>query len=268
MTTGRPKILLLGDSLTQLAWDGWAGQIAHVYQRRADVVNRGMSGYNTKWFLAYANESDVWTQGDVKLITIFFGANDASDANLNPRHHIPLDEFKQNLATLVALCEEHYGKDVSVIIVTAPPVVHHQRLAFQKERFGVKATGELERNMELSQQYAEAALEVAQNLGRPSVHLWKQMQEPQHWESFFNDGLHFTSLGDSFVAKAILAQIQESYPQFAVHACPVTQQWANPATVCEGLLHDGPFHDEIDHTDHTQAFKMHTAKRQVFHTTD
>jgi lysophospholipase L1-like esterase len=258
----RPKILLLGDSLTQLGWDGWAGQLANVYQRRADVVNRGMAGYNTNWFLRYAKESDVWQQDNVKLITIFFGANDASDAKLNPRHHVSIEDFKQNLETLIGLCEDNYGKDVGILIVTAPPVVHHKRLAFQKERFGDKATGELERNMELSQQYAQAALDVAQKCNRPSVHLWKLMQESQDWESLFNDGLHFTSEGNQFVAKAVLEQIEASYPQLAVQACSVTQQWGNSASVCEELLQDGPYHDEIDHTNHDKAFEDHRSKQQ------
>lgn len=258
--TPRPKILLLGDSLTQLGWDGWAGQLANVYQRRADVVNRGMSGYNTKWFLEYAKESDVWMQGRVALIIIFFGANDSSDALLNPRHHIPSDEFKQNLDQLVELCEVHYGKDVEILIVTAPPVVHHQRLTFQKERFGDKATGELERNMELSELYAQAAIDVAQRVNRPYVHLWKLMQVTDNWESFFIDGLHFSSKGNDFVAKAILSQIQVSYPHLVVNPCPMTQQWANASSSCEALLHDGPYHDDIDHTNHTNAFQEHRSR--------
>lgn len=253
----RPKILLLGDSLTQLGWDGWVGQLAHVYQRRADVVNRGMSGYNTKWFLEYTKTSDVWLQGTVTLVVIFFGANDSSDAILNPRHHIPLDEFKQNLEKLVQLCEAHYGKDVDIIMVTAPPVVHHQRLMFQKERFGDKATGELERNMELSERYAQAALDVANKVNRPSIHLWKLMQEHENWESFFVDGLHFSAQGSDFVAKAILSQIKLSIPYLFVHPCPITKQWANTASSCEALLHDGPYHDDIDHSNHMSAFQEH-----------
>jgi lysophospholipase L1-like esterase len=65
----RPRILLLGDSITEQAWDagsapppsssssaeggaacgtgvggGWAAQLAHWYRRKADIVNRGFSG--------------------------------------------------------------------------------------------------------------------------------------------------------------------------------------------------------------------------------
>eukprot|EP00545_Synedropsis_sp_CCMP1620_P003369 CAMPEP_0119007238 /NCGR_PEP_ID=MMETSP1176-20130426/2877_1 /TAXON_ID=265551 /ORGANISM="Synedropsis recta cf, Strain CCMP1620" /LENGTH=269 /DNA_ID=CAMNT_0006959351 /DNA_START=128 /DNA_END=937 /DNA_ORIENTATION=- len=266
MSGGRSKILLLGDSLTQLGWDGWAGQLAHVYQRRADVVNRGMAGYTTRWFLQYADNStsDVWTQNSnsVKLVTIFFGANDSSDIKMNPRHHVPLDEFKSNIEQLIGKCRDHYGKDVAIIIVAAPPVVHEQRLAYQKERYGDKATGELERTLETSERYAQAALDVAEKYKLPSVHLWKLMQDENGWESFFYDGLHFTAKGNKFVTQAILDEIKNTYPKLAVHADPLTGQLANSASACENFLHDGPYHDEIDHENDMKAFKEYNNKKQ------
>ena len=162
----RKTILLLGDSLTQLGWDGWAGHVASRYQRRADVLNRGMSGYNTRWFLEYAATSSLWTSSsiprdNVALVTIFFGANDASDAVLNPRHHVPVPEYQENLLQLIGLCRENFGKDVPIVVMTPPPVVHAQRLAYQKERYKEKATGKLERNQTLAKQYADAAATVA-----------------------------------------------------------------------------------------------------------
>ena len=49
----RPSIVLFGDSITQQAFGvdgniGWASLLAADYTRRADVINRGYSGYNTK----------------------------------------------------------------------------------------------------------------------------------------------------------------------------------------------------------------------------
>jgi hypothetical protein len=47
----RPAFVLFGDSITQRggAVGGWATRLAERYTRRADVVNRGYSGYNTAW---------------------------------------------------------------------------------------------------------------------------------------------------------------------------------------------------------------------------
>lgn len=54
MSTGqRPVILTFGDSITQYGNNpelkGWTAGVAHWFERRADVINRGLSGYNTRW---------------------------------------------------------------------------------------------------------------------------------------------------------------------------------------------------------------------------
>ena len=45
----RAKIILYGDSITQMSFSaidcGWGAYIADRYQRRADVLNRGMYKY-------------------------------------------------------------------------------------------------------------------------------------------------------------------------------------------------------------------------------
>eukprot|EP00804_Cyclotella_cryptica_P023741 CCRYP_011147-RA/>CCRYP_011147-RA protein AED:0.18 eAED:0.18 QI:126/1/1/1/0/0/2/536/140 len=57
-TPKRAKIILFGDSITQMSFSssecGWGAFLADRYQRRADVYNRGFSGYNTSWFLKFA----------------------------------------------------------------------------------------------------------------------------------------------------------------------------------------------------------------------
>ena len=53
----RPAIVLFGDSITQqgFGWTGaaagWASLLARDYSRRADVLNRGFSGYSTRMAL-------------------------------------------------------------------------------------------------------------------------------------------------------------------------------------------------------------------------
>jgi len=253
-TSSRAKILLLGDSLTQLSWQGWAATLAHVYQRRADVMNRGMAGYNTDWFLRYAqqHEEDVFCE-HVKLCILFFGANDASDQDLNPRHYVPISQYKDNLKRLIAKCRDKYGQDVAIILMTPPPVQHEQRIEFQKQRYGDKATGKLERNMDLSGQYAAAAQEVATEAKTLCINLWSDMQQ-EDWGRFFYDGLHFSANGNDFVARALLQTIDKELPELKVEPCPITKQYANSASSCQQLKQSGPFHDEIDHTNPSDAF--------------
>jgi lysophospholipase L1-like esterase len=48
-----PRIILFGDSITQGSFSvgGWGARLQDHYQRRADVLCRGYSGYNTRWAL-------------------------------------------------------------------------------------------------------------------------------------------------------------------------------------------------------------------------
>jgi lysophospholipase L1-like esterase len=260
----RPKFLLLGDSLTQLSFDGWAAQLAHVYQRRADVLNRGMSGYNTDWYVQYYvqnNRDDVLVKDDVRLITIFFGANDASSAQHNPHHHVPVEDYQSNLGELIDLCRAQYGDSVAMIIMTPPPVQHEQRLEYQKQRYPGQETGILERTLELSGEYANAAETVAMQHKLPCLNLWKAMQQDAKWDRFFYDGLHFTKEGNAFVFEALFETIQSHYPDLTVTADPVTQQWCNSASSCPSLPQSGPYHDEIDHKNPAKAFETHYATR-------
>jgi lysophospholipase L1-like esterase len=81
----RPQFVLFGDSLTQRSFntDGWAASLANVYQRKVDVVQRGYSGYNTRWALELLPKVFTLPQppNSILLATIFFGANDAALAD-------------------------------------------------------------------------------------------------------------------------------------------------------------------------------------------
>lgn len=77
----RPQWVLFGDSITQRGFspNGWAGLLADAYQRRIDIVNRGYSGFNTKWAVPLLDRVfPAQSKDSVQLATVFFGANDAA----------------------------------------------------------------------------------------------------------------------------------------------------------------------------------------------
>lgn len=76
----RPQWVLFGDSITQRAFSpgGWAGLLADAYQRKVDVVNRGYSGYNTRWAVQLLPHLFPEGAPPPQLATVFFGANDAA----------------------------------------------------------------------------------------------------------------------------------------------------------------------------------------------
>lgn len=76
------------------------------FARRADVVVRGFSGYNTRHCLALLPHVATDLK-DVVGATIFLGANDASKP-VNTQQAVPLQEYVQNLKDIVVhfqVCE-------------------------------------------------------------------------------------------------------------------------------------------------------------------
>ena len=231
-----PQIILLGDSLTQLGYEGWAATLANVYQRRADIINRGCSGYNTKNYLDYIPLPSTTT--NVCLVIIFFGANDAALLEESPRQHVPLDEYSQNLKTLIQRVNETYNKP-RILLINPPPLCHEKRLLYQKQRYGDLATGRLERTTENTARYADACLQ----LNVPCLDLFHNMLQVSNYSEYLNDGLHFSDKGHVFVGQQVLDAIQQHYPELHVIPCPVTGQYNNSSSQCAALKTLGPYHD-------------------------
>ncbi len=99
-TNGRKRVLFFGDSITQHGFnpsDGWISNLAYWWSRRVDVLNRGFSGYNTRWGLNIVQEVVIDESPD--FVFIFFGANDAVDQSVV--QHVPVEEYSENLQEIV-----------------------------------------------------------------------------------------------------------------------------------------------------------------------
>lgn len=249
----RPKIVLWGDSLTQTGWEGWVAGLANRYQRRADVINRGMSGYNSKWFSLLQLENEFNENDHVCLLTIWFGANDASLEQYNPHHYVPIEEYKDNLKSLVDKARTKI-KSSHIILITPPPVDHQQRLEYQKQRYPQSPSGILERTLENSGKYAQACKEVAESVQIPCLDLWTLFQKEKEWSKFLNDGLHFSKDGHEFVLTKLLELIEVQFPELMITPDPITGQSANSGSKSgSALTQFGPYHDQIDHTNPQKA---------------
>jgi len=79
--------------------------MANYYSRRVDVVNRGYSGYNSRWILHLLPE--LFPRGRSPqeyplLVTVFLGANDAALRGQSAGDkHVPLDEYSKNIMAIV-----------------------------------------------------------------------------------------------------------------------------------------------------------------------
>ncbi|ONM28479.1 Isoamyl acetate-hydrolyzing esterase [Zea mays] len=106
----RPRLVLFGDSITELSFasGGWGAALTDRFARQADVVLRGLSGYNTRWALkvlprAMEGAAGAGAGADPAAVTVFFGANDASLPDQVQAHqHVPLKEYQSNLRAICA----------------------------------------------------------------------------------------------------------------------------------------------------------------------
>ena len=237
----RKLVVLFGDSLTQQGWysehsrnEGWAARLANAYSRKADVLNRGLSGYNTRWALQALGPmfpaDAAAPQPD--LVTVFFGANDAAlPDRACARQHVPVEEYRANLKAIVGHLRALPGRP-AVLLITPPPVYEEGRMAANEAGGGGR---HLERTNAAAGEHAAACLAAAEELGVGAVDLYHGMQDGMR--EYFRDGLHFSRDGNERAFELIME---------AVSALP----GMDPAS----LPWDVPLHGDIDERDPAASF--------------
>jgi len=238
VAAGRRTIMCFGDSITQyghlVADGGWVARLADAYARRADVVNRGFSGYNTR----YARQMlpAIFPAGASRfaISTIFFGANDATDAAVSPCQAVPVAEYEENV---VAVAEAAAAASDLVVVFSPPPVdsarwpdrcnaavqsftaataravaaVSAKALAATED--GAAAAGAVV-HVNLWQLFTEAAPAV------PAASAVDDASDADAWMRLLNDGLHLSAEGNALVAQALLAAVATHAPHLAPDALP------------------------------------------------
>ncbi|XP_078609976.1 isoamyl acetate-hydrolyzing esterase 1 homolog isoform X2 [Branchiostoma floridae x Branchiostoma japonicum] len=227
-----PKFVLFGDSITQLAFcdGGWGAALQHVLQRKCDVVCRGLSGYTTAWGkLVLPQVINKHNATDVVLVTIFFGANDASLKEMSPKH-VPLDNYKTNLRDMLEYLQQ-LGLGPDQVILITPPALDEQ--AWQKHCQGMGSS--INRLNEVTGQYAKACWEVAEERKVTCVDLWTAMQKEKGWQRFLEDGLHLSREGNQFLAQHLVPLAQEGTNHLPI-IFPLSED-VDPYQPEEALLH-------------------------------
>ncbi|KAJ0437703.1 putative GDSL lipase/esterase, SGNH hydrolase superfamily [Helianthus annuus] len=89
-----------------------------------------------------------------------------------------------------------------VIFLTAPPVNEAQLL---------QVLGQDGRKNELCQKYADACVELCQEMGIKAINLCNAFKQHDNWlTTCFTDGVHLTPTGSKIVAKEILKVLKEA----------------------------------------------------------
>ncbi|XP_072173793.1 isoamyl acetate-hydrolyzing esterase 1 homolog isoform X1 [Diadema setosum] len=223
MSVHWPKILLFGDSITQLSFEpgGWGASIANQVQRKCDIICRGFSGYNTKWALAALPHALPAEMLDgVVMATIFFGANDCCDPGLQADKHVPILDYVSNIKAMIKYFESKGLPKERLMLITPPPIDE----AAWSEACKTKGTT-LNRTLKNSGKYAKACCDLAQDLGVKVIDLWTLMQKEENWgPRFLCDGLHLTAEGAGFLYKHLSGFVDDC-------TASLPQQWPDWSSI-------------------------------------
>ncbi|KAF4790477.1 Cleavage and polyadenylation specificity factor subunit 3 [Turdus rufiventris] len=185
--------------------NGWGSYLAERLVRKCDVLNRGISGYNTRWAKLILPRLIPESTGadSIVAVTIFFGANDSALKELNPKQHVPLEEYAANLKSMVQYLKSVDITADRIILITPPPL---QESAWEK---ACLAKGEkLNRCNATTGQYAQACVQVARECSTDVLDLWTLMQKNQDFSSYLSDGLHLSPKGNSFLAAQLWSRLE------------------------------------------------------------
>jgi len=230
------SIFLFGDSLTQGGWQagGFAQRLAYLYARRLDIVNRGLSGYNTEWAMPVFEKTfpKKGSPGSkVRLLVLWWGANDSC---LRPSPQcLPLDKFVANLKTMISMVRspesEWHSPDTKIILVTPPPMSEAMRKADLASR---DPPIELDRTAANTELYVDAVIALGKELDLPVIDMYEPIWaatgngNSEKLQEYLSDGLHLTTAGYTIIYDQLLATIKANFPELYQESIPmVFPQW-------------------------------------------
>ena len=191
------QILAFGDSLTQLGSDtataGWVAQAQNLCSGRVDILNRGFSGYTTRYSKFVLPQLTVdWS--NIIFVTIFLGTNDAEIPDDPDTGNVPISEFTANLREIVKYVLEKGIPADRIILITPPPVDELKWLEVYKKNI---------RSNDLTKIYTETVVAVAAETGTRIIQLYSIIMAMPNWKSFLVDGIHLSQDGNQLLFEEV-----------------------------------------------------------------
>ncbi|KAL3617514.1 hypothetical protein CASFOL_037835 [Castilleja foliolosa] len=214
---GRSQIVLFGSSIVQQCFEvgGWGAILTDLYDRKADIILRGYSGWNSRRALQVLNQifpkhlnlnvaQDAAIQPS--LVIVYFGGNDAMYPHPSGLGaHVPLLEYVENMKKIYIHLKS-LSEKTRLIFLTSPPVNE----AMIREHFG-NAHDNQDKTNESCRIYAEALVDLCRELNIKVVNLWTAIQQRKDWAATcLRDGIHLSTEGNKIVTKEILKVIKEA----------------------------------------------------------
>ncbi|RLN27404.1 hypothetical protein BBO99_00009589 [Phytophthora kernoviae] len=200
-----PVFYFIGDSITEHASNpdlsGFITLLQKHYVRSIDTINRGLSGYNTKWVREHAvpiYAKELQFQYSASFVTVFLGANDAVlKDGPDKAQYVSLEDYRANLLHILHTVKPLLPPHGKILLITLPAVIN-------KGRWGDRSNASAEK-------YAQDCVEVAQaeNVHVLDLHTYFNTTYPKEEDrkACFVDGLHFSAKGNKDVGKLLCVAI-------------------------------------------------------------
>ncbi|CAJ2510164.1 Uu.00g060640.m01.CDS01 [Anthostomella pinea] len=160
-----PQVVLFGDSLFQgcsQIQEGFSfqGALQHHCVRVFDVINRGLSGYNTKNALEVFPDMFLppsSSNPSIEYLLVLLGANDACLPIPTCTQGVPIDQYKANLVKIIThdLIKAHNPK---ILLITPPPL---DEIRTRKDDLKSDSHGQPCRKAAVNAEYSEVVRKVA-----------------------------------------------------------------------------------------------------------
>ncbi|XP_042481971.1 GDSL esterase/lipase CPRD49 [Macadamia integrifolia] len=234
----RPLFVLSGSSIVQFSYseEGWGAILADIYSRKADILLRGYSGWNSRRALQVVNQ--VFPKDDSvqpSLVIVYFGGNDSMgphSSGLGP--HVPLPEYVENMRKIIVHLKS-LSEKTRVIFLSCPPVSEEMI----RNRAISDLISPLDRTNEACKRYSEAGLELCREIDVKAIDLWSAIQKRDDWmTACFTDGIHLSSEGSKIVVEEILKVLKEAKWEPCLHWKSLPTEFSEDSP-CDLVASDG-----------------------------
>lgn len=188
----RPQIVCFGDSIVQFGFKekGWCQQLQNWYEIKADVLNRGLSGYNSTLSLKLVDE--IFEKLNPDLILVLFGSNDCSLGIQG----VKLEDYYSNMKEIILKLKKLHPKS-NIALISPPPLIDSK-----------------ERKNDTLEKYLKVLTKISEEENVPLLETWVSMQMQIKWEDFvLKDGLHLSDSGNEFLFLEVSNFIVENFPK-------------------------------------------------------
>ena len=197
----------------------------------------------------------------VKLLTIWFGANDAcleqspqcvrifilvpnyiSSNEMQCALQVSVERFVQNMKTLISMVQspesEWYSPSTKIVLITPPPISETARAADLASRDPPLAC---DRTAEHSKRYVDAVLALGEEFQLPTVNVYQPIWDltengnPAKLAIYLGDGLHLTAAGYTVSYSALFGTFTERNGQILFDELMRTIQTSYPELYPEAV---------------------------------